>query len=484
MTDFEFVGRALDNGVDAVGAVSDDLVVRYWNPPLARVSGIAPHEALGQPLDVVAPRLRGDPLEDALHAALSGDSVIGPPPFLLVRDRAQAYAHEWFVHPLAHAGLVRGAAFVGRSTLGRAVASEQVAEAELRFRALADYSPVLLWMASTDSLCTFFNQTWLDFTGRTLEQEYGVGWLEGVHPVDLERCMTVYMTSFSKRQRFEMEYRLRRHDGEYRWLLDRGAPRQTPGGEFVGYVGSCVDITERKLAEDAARELAADLGRANKHMETLLYSASHDLNEPIRTVTLSTQRLVERLGTTIDDKSRALLGFVQEGATRMTGLVNGLLGLAKIRERVLEPQRVDLDALLAEVTTGFGDRVADGATLTVGALHPVRGDTVLLRSLFTNLLSNALKFHRPGHPPHVRVSATRQGTDVTVEVADDGIGFDARFAHKLFAMFGRLHSREDYAGSGVGLAIASDIIARHGGKIWAESTPGEGSRFFVTLAAA
>lgn len=483
MIGLPFVVRALDNGVDAVGAVSDDLVVRYWNAALARVSGIATHEAIGQPLEHIAPRLRGDPLEEALHAALSGDSVVGAPPFLLVDDRAQAHAHEWFVHPLAQAGVVRGAAFVGRSMIGRAVATEQVAEAELRFRALADNSPVLLWMAGTDSLCTFFNQTWLDFTGRTLQQEYGVGWLEGVHPVDLERCMTVYMSAFSKRQRFEMEYRLRRHDGEYRWLLDRGAPRKTPSGDFVGYVGSCVDITERKAAEDAARELAAELGRANKHMETLLYSASHDLNEPIRTVRLSAQRLADRLATSIDDKSRTLLGYVQDGATRMTGLVDGLLGLAKVRERVLDSQHVDMDALLADVATGFREQIADGATLAIAPLPPVRGDAVLLRSLFTSLLSNGFKFHRPGSKPSVRVSATRHGTDVTLVVADDGIGFDARFADKLFTMFGRLHSREDYPGSGVGLALASDITARHRGKIWAESTPGEGSRFFVTLTA-
>lgn len=481
MNGFDFVARALDNGVDAVGAVSDDLVVRYWNSVLARVSGIAVHEAVGQPLDHVAPRLRGDPLEDALHAALSGDSVIGKPPFLLVRDRAQAHAHEWFVHPLAHDGVIRGAAFVGRSTIGRAVATEQVAEAELRFRSLADNSPVLLWMAGTDSLCTFFNQTWLDFTGRTLAQEYGVGWLEGVHPVDLERCMTVYMGAFSRRQRFEMEYRLRRHDGEFRWLLDRGAPRLTPGGEFVGYVGSCVDITERKAAEDAARELAADLGRANHHMETLLYSASHDLAEPIRTVRLSAERLADRLNPTIDDKSRTLLGYVRDGALRMTSLVDGLLGLARTREHVLDLQHVDLDAMLAEVAAAFRDRIADGGVLEIGPLPAVRGDPVLLRSLFTSLVSNGLKFHRPGEPPRVRVTAARHGPDVTITVADEGIGFDPRFADKLFVMFGRLHAQKDYPGSGVGLALASDIVARHGGKIWAESVAGEGSRFFVTL---
>lgn len=483
MTDLAFVERALDNRVDAVGAVGDDLVVCYWNEPLARVSGIARHEALGQALDVLAPRLRGSPLEEALQAALSGDSVAGAPPFLLVKDRAQAHVHEWFVHPLATGGVVRGAAFVGRSTFARAAAVEQVAEAELRFRALADNSPVLLWMAGADALCTFFNQTWLDFSGRTLEQEYGVGWLEGVHPVDLEACMGHYMASFARREVFEMEYRLRRHDGEYRWILDRGRPRYTPGGEFVGFVGSCVDITERKLAEDSVRSLAADLERANKHMEQLLYAASHDLNEPIRMVSTSAERLAEHLRAQLDDRSQTYLRFVREGSARMSELVQGLLGLARLREHDVVLADVDLQALVTDVAGTFADRVRDGATIDVGPLQHVRGDAVLLRSVVGNLLSNALKFHAPGEHPRVRVRTTRQGAQVVLEVADEGIGFDPRFEGKLFAMFGRLHAREDYPGSGVGLAVAADIVARHGGKIWAESTPGAGARFFVKLGA-
>ena len=129
-------------------------------------------------------------------------------------------------------------------------------ESEELFRTMADYAPVLLWMAGRDKLCTFFNQGWLAFTGRSLEQEIGDGWAQGVHPADMDRCLETYHSAFDEHRPFEMEYRLRRHDGEYRWVLDRGAPLFASNGEFMGYVGSAVDITEHKRAQESSQRLA------------------------------------------------------------------------------------------------------------------------------------------------------------------------------------------------------------------------------------
>src|SRR5206468_4282108 len=139
---------------------------------------------------------------------------------------------------------------VSRDITKRKIAEGELRESEGRFRAVADAAPVLIWMSGPDKFCTFFNKGWLDFTGRTMEQELGNGWAEGIHREDFNRCRDIYGNSIDARQPFTIEYRLRRSDGEYRWILDSGTPRFAADGALLGYIGSCIDITERKLAEE------------------------------------------------------------------------------------------------------------------------------------------------------------------------------------------------------------------------------------------
>ncbi len=151
-----------------------------------------------------------------------------------------------------------------------------VRESEERFRLVANTAPVMIWMAGTDRLCTYVNQPWLEFTGRPLEAELGNGWVEGVHKEDLKRCLETYSEAFGQRQSFEMEYRVRRNDGEYRWILDIGVPRFNSGGNFAGYIGSCLDITDRKLAEEALASVGHRLIEAHEEERTWIARELHD----------------------------------------------------------------------------------------------------------------------------------------------------------------------------------------------------------------
>src|SRR5262245_41598512 len=178
---------------------------------------------------------------------------------LLVEDRVVGVMAMFARHPLTEDTVETIATVAAPIAQGieRKRAEEALRASEEKFRVLADTAPVMVWMSGTDKLCTFFNKPWLDFTGRAIEEELGAGWAEGVHRDDYDRCLDTYFKSFEAREPFEMEYRLRRHDGEYRWMLDHGIPRFSPGGDFLGYIGSLIDITERRQAEVMLRESEA-----------------------------------------------------------------------------------------------------------------------------------------------------------------------------------------------------------------------------------
>jgi PAS domain S-box-containing protein len=174
--------------------------------------------------------------------------------------------------------------------------AEKLRESEERFRIMADTAPVMVWRSGIDMLCDFFNKPWLEFTGRTIEQELGNGWSEGVHPQDLQHCLDSYVSSFEARQSFTMEYRLRRADGQFRWLLDKGVPRYAPNGEFAGYIGSCLDITERKLAEQERNELAGRLIDAQEQERSRLARELHDdFNQRLAVLAVDLERCAEMI---------------------------------------------------------------------------------------------------------------------------------------------------------------------------------------------
>ena len=216
--------------------------------------GFAPDEAVSY--EMVLQRIHPDDrtfVERKVLGALAGEHDYSAEYRVIPPDGGQRWvAARGRMHP---GGNGKPARILGVSfdITARKWGDKVLQESEARFRAVADTAPVLIWMSGTDKLCSFFNQGWLDFTGRTLEQELGNGWAEGVHPEDLPHCLKNYGGAFDARRTFTMEYRLRRQDGEYRWISDHGVPRFDSGGGFLGYIGSCVDYTERKLSEERFR---------------------------------------------------------------------------------------------------------------------------------------------------------------------------------------------------------------------------------------
>lgn len=242
------------------------------------------------------------------------------------------------------------------------------------------------------------------------------------------------------------------------------------------------DITARKASEARLRSIAADLERSNRELEQFAYVASHDLQEPLRMVASYTQLLARRYKGKLDSDADEFIGFAVDGARRMQELINDLLAYSRVGSRPLERQSVDTSQLVDQVINDLRAAIEDsGACVTHDELPTMTADPAQLRQLFQNLIANAIKFHRAGVGPVAQISAGREGGDWTFSVSDNGIGIEPQYMERIFLLFQRLHSRAEYPGTGIGLAICKRIVERHGGTIRVESEPGRGTRFKFTL---
>jgi PAS domain S-box-containing protein len=372
-------------------------------------------------------------------------------------------------------------------------------ESELRFRLVADSAPVLIWKSGPDTLCDYFNQPWLDFTGRTIGQELGNGWAEGVHADDLQNCLDIYLKAFDAHESFKMEYRLRRADGEYRWVLDHGIPRFASGGTFVGYIGSCVDITERKEAENELTRLKNSLEKnvverthqlntSNKELKFRLselgqfaYIASHDLQEPLRNLTNFTQLFLEEYGGKLDENGNKYIEFISGATDRMRELVTGLLYYVILGKESVKTD-IDCNVIVNEVLLKIDDKIKEiDARVNLQELPVLNGYQKELSLLFQNLIENAIKFRRMDIRTEITISVENIENEWKFAVEDNGIGIMEQNNEKVFIIFKQMHNRNKYEGTGIGLAHCKKIVELHDGRIWVESAPEMGSIFYFTI---
>jgi PAS domain S-box-containing protein len=267
-----------------------------------------------------------------------------------------------------------------------------------------------------------------------------------------------------------------------RTLLTFKFPVEGPGGRWAGVGGIANDVTDLKKAEGRMEGYARQLERSNQDLQEFAYVASHDLQEPLRKIQMFSDRLMAKHLQSLPPEAQDYLQRMHGAARRMNVLIQDLLAYSRVSTKGQAFQEVDLRAEVDAVVADLDTRIIQvGADLRVGPLPRVHGDPTQLRQLFQNLLGNAFKYHRPDEPPRVEVRGWTDAAGRHVEVTDHGIGFDPEFKERIFAVFTRLHTREAYEGTGMGLAICRRIMDRHGGTLTAEGRPGEGATFTATF---
>jgi chemotaxis family two-component system sensor kinase Cph1 len=281
---------------------------------------------------------------------------------------------------------------------------------------------------------------------------------------------------------WEGEFLARRTDGTTFLSLGFATSMRNERGELIGYQSTNLDVTKERDALARLQAATTELARSNKELEQFAYVASHDLQEPLRMVSSYTQLLAQRYEGQLDEKAKKYIAYAVDGSVRMQRLINDLLTYSRISTRGQSPQPVDAHAVLGEALRNLYAAIEEsGGIVTNDDLPTVRVDASQLLQVFQNLIANAVKF-RGETPPHIHISAQEQGGEWLFSVRDNGIGIDPQFADRLFVIFRRLHTREEYPGTGIGLAVCKRIVERHGGRIWFESEPGKGATFFFTIA--
>ncbi|HEY9850370.1 MAG TPA: PAS domain S-box protein [Leptolyngbyaceae cyanobacterium] len=388
----------------------------------------------------------------------------------------------------------RGALAIENARLYRESQQKEAAlrESEERFRTMADSAPVLLWVSGIDGLYTFFNQVWLNFTGRSLEEETGRGWMQGIHPDDFQGYLDTYMSAFTTREDFQMEYRLRRADGEYRWILDRGMPRFMPNGSFAGYIGSCIDITDRKLMEEIFRSRATELARLtsvltktntvlekrNQELDQFAYIVSHDLKAPLRAIANLSQWIEEDLQEHLTGDTKHQMDLLRGRVHRMEALIQGILEYSRVGRVKTAKELVDVGVMLENAIASLAPPPT--FTITVESEMPVfTTERLLLEQVFTNLISNAIKHHnRPDGT--VTISCQNKGEFYEFVVRDDGPGIAPQYHEKVFVIFQTLLARDRVENTGIGLSLVKKIVEDKGGNICLESEVDRGATFRFT----
>ena len=364
--------------------------------------------------------------------------------------------------------------------------TRELEESQIHFKNLADSGQALIWTTNLDKKCDYFNQPWLDFTGRTFEQEKNYGWTEGVHPEDLKRCIETFESAFDKREKFRMEYRLLHCSGDYKWIDDLGSPRYNSKGDFVSYIGHCLDITESKNLMDNIIEAKEKAEKSNLLKTAFLNNISHEVRTPLNGI-LGFGSLLAEPGISEEEKER-YFALMKSSSDRLINTITDYMNISLLVSGNLSVHLapVNMSSIIEFSKIKFKE-LGSAKQLNFNFIIPEKGEDLALKTdldlvkiIIHHLLDNAVKFTEKGD---VSIGFVTKEKSIEFFVKDSGSGIDREDQIQIFELFTQKNLNESRVqqGSGLGLSIVKGILNLLGGNIRVESINGSGSTFYFSL---
>ncbi|MDB5052829.1 MAG: sensory transduction histidine kinase [Bacilli bacterium] len=373
------------------------------------------------------------------------------------------------------------------SELSTSEIRQRMAEKELKMEnsiasSIFDIVGALIIVMDAKGRIKQFNRTCEKITGYSFEEVKGLSfWELFISPGETEEIKEAFKELQAGEPSNEFESYCITKEGSPRLISWSNSIIHQDGGEIESIIGTGIDITRRKEAEEALQTKVEELSRSNAELEQFAYVASHDLQEPLRMVTSFVQLLARRYKGKLDDDADEFIHFAVDGANRMKELINDVLTYSRVGSKKKEFKPTDCKVILEQVLINIRLFIKErGAVITYDDLPTVLADSFECIQLFQNLITNAIKFHSEKQP-QVHIGVERRGDEWVFSVRDNGIGIHSEYFERVFFIFQRLHGRDKYLGTGIGLAICKKIVERHGGRIWLESEPGNGATFYFTL---
>ena len=485
------VSMVVYKGKDLIVQVASQVGLDLW--------GKTEEEVIGRPFFDISPELREG--QEALFRQVweTGEPFVAKefPVHYIKHGKEHFIYYDFVFQPLRNEnGNIIAVVSIGNNVTHSVMARKKIEESEIRFRTLAEALPQMIWMRNMEGVIEFGSKNWERYSGISDVSE---AWQAMAHPEDWKAIMGAWEQSVVTNTPFRYEVRLKNKEGEYRWHNASGEPLKDENGNVIKWIGALTDVHEQKTfaqkLERIVQDRTMELQRSNEDLQQFAHVASHDLKEPVRKVLTFCSLLKEELGKDVSDRAATYLSKIERASVRMYAMIDGVLLYSSINALEQTKELIDLEEVIENIQSDLEIQILEKeAAIKYQNLPSVEGSAILIYQLFYNLVNNSLKFARDGVPPVVELAAEKATTEelikagvnnkkyyVKLRLQDNGIGFGNDDAKKIFGTFTRLHAKDKYEGTGLGLSLCRKIVERHGGAIWAEGEQGVGATFTILL---